>query len=661
MAKTTSMKLLELIVLKNDIKKVLEYLGKKEVFQFCKNKTDSDFFISDAIRPQDNSSQDIYEQLKNCLKLLDLSEDKTLYSSVTIPTNEDLNTAHSIIKYVYELNEKLQIANENKICTNEILKKIKSFAKLKIDFNQLEHLTKIFFKVGQIEPSLLQNLIKSINNQEMIIPLNDDNTKILAISLNNEYVNFESILQKHNFIEFEIPKNFKGVPAELILAIEDEVNKKNEAFMELFNEKQSYVRQNKEIIQRLECSFSLDAQISQMQNNLECTQLVCRLSGWVPSDESQHVISGLDKITSGRIAIRQYNPQEVEKVSKKIEPVPVKLSNKKIVSSFERMIYSYGSPVYGTIDPTPFVAFFFTLLYGLMFGDVGQGLVFVLIGILLSKNLLKFVSSWSKFGPIFICIGLSSIVMGFFTGEFFCNHHILKPFGLWVTGLFGKSVYPILHIMPSGDNIKNMFMFFFFTIGIGFFINSIGLIINIINNINLKHYGKALFGKIGLSGSIFFWYVVFVVIRLLCFNSQINVIDYIIIALSLLGVFFADPLERIVDKEKPILENGLLAAIIAGLVELIELVSTYISNSISFLRVGAFALAHSVLAYIISTLVEMMPNIYAGIVVSIIGNCIVIVLEGMIVAIQVIRLQYYEFFSKFFGQTGVEFKPFKFE
>ena len=127
MAKTTPMKLLELIVLKNDIKKVLEYLGKKEVFQFCKNKTDSEFFISDAIIPQDNSSQDIYEQLKNCLKLLDLSEDKTLYSSVTIPTNEDLNTAHSIIKYVYELNEKLQIANENKICTKEILKKIKSF------------------------------------------------------------------------------------------------------------------------------------------------------------------------------------------------------------------------------------------------------------------------------------------------------------------------------------------------------------------------------------------------------------------------------------------------------------------------------------------------------------------------------------------------------
>ena len=93
---------------------------------------------------------------------------------------------------------------------------------------------------------------------------------------------------------------------------------------------------------------------------------------------------------------------------------------------------------------------------------------------------------------------------------------------------------------------------------------------------------------------------------------------------------------------------------------MIEVLSTYLSNSISFVRVGAFALAHAVLGFIISKMVSIAPP-SMGIVILVIGNGIVIVLEGMIVAIQVIRLQYYEFFSKFFNETGKEFKPFTFE
>jgi V/A-type H+-transporting ATPase subunit I len=114
-----------------------------------------------------------------------------------------------------------------------------------------------------------------------------------------------------------------------------------------------------------------------------------------------------------------------------------------------------------------------------------------------------------------------------------------------------------------------------------------------------------------------------------------------------------------VDGERPILENGLFSAIIGAVVEIIEVISSYLSNTVSFVRVGAFALAHAVLGYIINSLVEITPGV-GGIVVAVAGNAIVVVLEGMIVAIQVVRLQYYEFFSKFFSETGREFKPFAF-
>ena len=137
-------------------------------------------------------------------------------------------------------------------------------------------------------------------------------------------------------------------------------------------------------------------------------------------------------------------------------------------------------------------------------------------------------------------------------------------------------------------------------------------------------------------------------------------IDWIVIALTLLCSAFGEVLERIVDNEHPVLENGLLSAIIDAVVELLETVITYLSNSVSFLRVGAFALSHAVLGTIISRLMEIVPVLPGKIAVGIVGNGIVIVLEGMIVAIQVMRLQYYEFFSKFFNETGREFKPFTF-
>jgi len=372
------------------------------------------------------------------------------------------------------------------------------------------------------------------------------------------------------------------------------------------------------------------------------------------------MMKDLDELTEGRIAIRIYKPNEVPSVKKGVEQVPVKLQHGKFVGSFERMIFSYGSPLYGTIDPTPLVAFFFTLLFGIMFGDAGQGLVFVLIGILLTTNVIKWFPTWNKFGPIFIAIGCSSTIMGFLTGEFFANSELLIPVSRFLSGLFGQPKDHILHLMPSAGAIDKLFMFFIFTLGVGFIINSIGLVVNIINQFSLKKPGKALFGKTGLSGALFFWYVVSMAIRILLFKTGLFWFDWVVIGVTLFGVLMAHPLQRLIERKKPIFENGFGISLIEGIVEILEVISSYLSNSVSFLRVGAFALAHAVLGFIIFTMTDLVGGA-GGLLVSVIGNIIVIVLEGMIVAIQVIRLQYYEFFSKFFTETGREFQPFTFK
>ena len=331
------------------------------------------------------------------------------------------------------------------------------------------------------------------------------------------------------------------------------------------------------------------------------------------------------------------------------------------MGAFERMIFSYGSPAYGTVDPTPFVAIFFTMLFGIMFGDAGQGLVFLLAGILMALKIVK-VGNWNKFAPVFMAIGCSSMVMGLLTGEFFATEGPLEGISLFLTGLFGEPHSPILEMkFWEGENaLSIIFGIFGFTMAVGFVINSIGLIINFINKLAVKKIGSAFFGKTGLSGALFFWYVVIFALRLGFKHHSPTVFDWSFIGVTLLLSAFGEPLARKLDGEYPAIENGILSYLIGGVVELIEVLSTYLSNSISFVRVGAFALAHAVLGFIISKMVSIAPP-SMGIVILVIGNGIVIVLEGMIVAIQVIRLQYYEFFSKFFNETGKEFKPFTFE
>lgn len=402
------------------------------------------------------------------------------------------------------------------------------------------------------------------------------------------------------------------------------------------------------------------AELQRISDELEHTQTTHKLSGWIAAKDVASLVKDLEELTKGAIAITTYDPEEVPEVKAGTYKIPVKFHHGKFIKSFDRMVLSYGVPEYSSIDPTHWVAFFFTLLFGLMFGDAGQGLVFVLLGILLTKNALKFLSGWSKFGPVFIALGCSSTVMGILTGEFFANGHVLIPLSRFLTGLFGESHDHILHLMPSAGNINVVFGFFLFTLAIGFIINTTGLVLNFIDALRHKELGRFLFGKIGLSGAMFFWYVVWMAIRIVLLKIPPFWLDWVIIGISLFGVFMGHPLSRLVTGKRPVFEHGAFTAVIEGVVEILEVISSYLSNTISFLRVGAFGLAHAVLGFIISTMSEMVGGI-GGIAIMIIGNAIVIVLEGMIVAIQVIRLQYFEFFSKFFHKTGREFKPFCYE
>jgi len=653
MAKTTAMRLLELMVLKEDISRVIEYLGKNGNFEFQSGD-------SDHQNPMQNKSQELFEKLQTFRAYLNIEEPEGYDSSSHLPEQADIDAAIRISAAIEDLRTRELAVSEAKKRVDDAYKEALAFSNLKVPYAELEHLSFLSLRIGKIAPDALDDLVFNVGQRAVIMPLGEDKTRILAASSKKGRFALDSELRKHGFVALEIPKDFKGIPDDVLAGMKVQAEEEQTKLNLLVQERRSYAETHKhEIIRLLRC-FSIGSQVQTVQSKLEATQLVYRITGWIPAPFSASIMKDLDNLTEGRIALRQYEPSEVPSVKSGREKVPVKLTHGKLVGNFERLIFSYGAPLYGTVDPTPFVAFFFTLLFGIMFGDAGQGLVFILIGILMHKRIIKKFPVSPQFAPMFIAIGCSSTVMGILTGEFFANGKILIPVSRFLTGLFGEPHDHILHLMPSGNAIGKLFIFFLFTIGVGFIINSIGLIINITNHFLLGNRSKALFGKTGLSGALFFWYVVFMAVRIGAFGSSPRIYDWIAIGITLFGVFFAHPLGALIDGHRPIFPNGIGSAFIEGVVEILEVVSSYLSNSVSFLRVGAFALAHAVLGFIIFTMTELIGGA-GGLFVQILGNVVVIVLEGMIVAIQVIRLQYYEFFSKFFTETGREFSPFRFK
>ncbi len=661
MFRTTEMKLVELMVLRRDIDRVLEYLGRHANFQIQNTQTASAAAPASA-DSADGAERDMLARLESCRNYLGIADAVSLSEATSLPSEDDTVSAERLLAAVADMQRReLETADRHKRVT-AAHDEARAFANLKVAYSELEHLTFLSLRIGRINPAVFAELRDSVGERAVIVALGEDNSRIFAAASKKGRFALDTELKRFGFVPLEIPKGFKGVPDEVLAGLADRAAAADSGLAETALERTRFAETHAALLLSLLQTFSLGSQVKDVRRDLEATQLVYRLSGWIASGDSAGVMQDLDELTQGRVAVRIYAPPEVPSVRNGREKVPVQYRHGPFVKSFERMIFSYGSPLYGTVDPTPVVAFFFTLLFGIMFGDVGQGLVFFALGILLVSGRIAAFKKWGQFGAIFIAIGCSSMVMGLITGEFFSNPEVLRPFARYVTGLFGESRDVILELMPSRDAMDRLVIFFGFTLAVGFIINSIGLVINIVNQFSLGHTARALFGKTGVCGAVFFWYVVFAAIRIASTGGTIAWYDIACVSVSLLGVFFSEPLERLTEGHRPVFENGLLSAAIQGIVEILEIVSTAISNSVSFLRVGAFALAHAVLGFIIFTLSDMVGGSLSpgGLVIGIFGNAVIIALEGLIVTIQVIRLQYYEFFSKFFTETGREFKPFRF-
>jgi len=657
------MKFIELTVLKNDMDTVLKFLGRRGAIHFPDSQKSGSNPIVTRIR---QTIDRLYADAK--FIGIELKASIIEDENISIPNEADTALTDKICSIIEDIKESQISTEQEKQRVRETLNEVKAFSGLKVPFSELEQLSYIALRIGRLDPNGQAELRESLGDRAVIIPLGSDN-RILAASSRKGRFTLDSQLKKVSFEPISVPQEHDGVPSEFLENLEERISCLDDEIKKIESEKEALRIEKEAELINLFSSWNIALITEELKAGFTVTESVYHFSGWTPADMASEITKGLFELTGGRVAIKAYSPEEVPSVQDGSEKVPVYMKHGTFVKGFQGVVFSYGAPLYGTVDPTPIVAFFFTLLFGIMFGDVGQGFVLLLIGLLIRK-IPKLLAKFSSYSIPLISIGISSMIFGLLFGAVFSNERMLiAPTRAITSAILGQPMDRLLAIMPIpelGGSLTKLLYFFGFTIGIGAIVISTGIIINIINRRVLKEYEAALFSKTGLAGLLLFWYALFIAVRVIL-GGRFAWFDFVGLFLPVFCIFFGPVIWRIIAKEKPILEHGFMTFFMEGFVEILETLSGYVSNTASFLRVGAFALSHTVLSYIVFSFYEMLahPGGIAGsisaVFLMIFGNTIIIVLEGMIVAIQVVRLQYYEFFNKFFVETGVEFAPFRFK
>lgn len=338
------------------------------------------------------------------------------------------------------------------------------------------------------------------------------------------------------------------------------------------------------------------------------------LCGWVPKRAVGQLRAGLQRHLSGPFALQARDPTAAERPL-----VPTVPTRNRLLAPFSTLVKQYGVPQYGEIDPTPIFALSFLLMFGMMFGDVGHGATIALAAYL-ARGKLK---SFAAFG---IAAGLSSMLFGFVFGSIFGVEHWLPA--LWMPPLKDPILMlTVALIWGIGFIIAACLLGIYNRLALG---NLQGALLAPHGAVNLLFYLGFLAGgwNLAQSGTFGFWP-----------------------ALAVLGSLLTLGVHQWRHLSGP---NGEKALIVV--IETLDTVIVYLSNTLSFLRVSAFSLNHAALAIAIFTLADMLGT-FGTMVTLVLGNLFILVLEGGIVMIQVMRLQYYEGFSRYFSGDGHEFAP----
>ena len=566
----------------------------------------------------------------------------------------DVETALDTIRRIqtdYQDLDKKRSDLENQLTTvDESLRVIRPFRNLDFDISSILKFRFIRFRFGRIGKEYYQKFERYIydNLDTIFIKCDEDDQYIWGMYFvpEPESQKVKAVYSSMHFEKIYMPDSYEGTAREAF----EQLAQKRSLILSDFNTVSQ--KRNDFLISHCREILAAQAAIARLSGNFDIRKLAaCTkgkgendifyiLCGWM-TEKDAHSFQTDIKDDSKIFCIIDGEDDEHIQPETHQQP-PTKLKNPKLFKPFEMYINMYGLPAYNEMDPTWFVAITYSFIFGAMFGDAGQGLLLFIGGFLLYK--FKHIA----LAGIISCAGVFSTIFGILFGSFFGFENLFPA--LWLRPMNNMMTVPFIGKLNT---------VFIVAIGFGMGLILLCMIFNIINAWKAHDTEHIWFDTNSVAGLVFYGSATVSIALILTGHTLPGgILLFIMFGIPLILIFFKEPLTALVEKKSEVMPKEKGMFIVQGLFEMFEVLLSYFSNTLSFVRIGAFAVSHAAMMEVVLMLAGFESG-HLNWIVVILGNLFVSGMEGLIVGIQVLRLEYYEMFSRFYKGTGRKFEPFR--
>ena len=529
--------------------------------------------------------------------------------------------------------ERQGLLDQQKLCEDGIAQ-YSHFLNLKVNVDELLDCQHVKVRFGFLPIEGYNKLMSNYADDPYILFVECTQTKTgywgIYLTPREKALETDGIFSMLYFEPVHVP-GAAGSPAEIIEhfkenleVVKKEVDGVNARIASLWHDNEAKVQMLYDTVRYYAAMYDLRRMAAVKGSHFFCV-------GWVPASDVEEIAGKARAVKDLRVTVD--GPEAAGKMTP-----PTKLKNPWWSRPFEFFVEMYGLPAYGETDVTGFVALTFTVLFGMMFGDVGQGIVLALFSTFMWK-----VKHNDLFHLMIPC-GISSTIFGLVYGSFFGYEEALDPL-YHAIGMAGKPVSVM-------DSITGILMV---AVYIGVILVLAAMALNMYTHARHKEWGEFIFSPNGLVGVITYLCGVDLASAYMgAFTFLPQVVAVIGMVAGLVLLLFAELLAPMVEGKPWKPAGGMGNYLMQSVFELLETVLSYLSNTISFLRVGAFVIVHASMMMVVFTLAGT-PN---NMLVVILGNIVVICLEALLSAIQGIRLEFYEMFSRCYKGGGRKFTAF---
>lgn len=575
------------------------------------------------------------QRLENLLNSLDIScqEEKHLPDNLA-PHNDAAHireTLNVVEQALHEWQAQTASIEEQLNCVHLLKQSMHLLDPLAISIEDIRDLHFLYLVIGKLPREAFDNLQHVLFRIPFVIvpiEIDDRDSDDLLVFAATDQANALILdrTMRSIFMEpLELPDDLTGTPSQVMVTLQQQQAEAEQRRAELAQEREHLAQQWGNTLLALWQQAGSNAVVTRAISSLGYREGVYLITGWVPEQSLDSVVTSARETTEQRASIEVLEPQPGRKPS-----APTRLRNPPFLRPFETIVSTFGLPSYDELDPTPLVALTFVTMFGMMFGDVGHGLLLALAALG-----LWWWANMPVVGNVLLASGASAAIFGLLYGSLFGNEEILPH--LWLSPLGS-----ILDILIAAIIAGVVFL-------------NIGFLLHLVSAARSQRWGKFLFSRSGLAGIWLYWSLLGGVLVVWQGYAMPLLLWVGLVLVPATLLFFNEPLINLVTGRRPLLEAKAGEYSILAFFELFETLISYISNSFSFIRLGAFAVAHAGLTQVIFLFADMSGAWYWPIVV--VGTVIIVGFEGLIISIQTLRLEYYEFFGKFFQGQGRAFVP----